>query len=477
MISSKGAGRPGAASRSRRSFLAEELRAAGLKPANGDSYFQPYRVREFQPKDSRFDVTLAGKPLAPEEFILIPFGFDPEVPILADLVFAGYGVVAPERKVNDLAGVDVRDRAVVALLGAPWPLDPQAAFGYDRAVGKSIETFIRNGKLLIYVTSELAPPDTTSAEIGLMEEGKNMAAVLANFGGNSSMDSDRHSQLRLRLSIARLLRSSATRMPISSAWGQREAQGGAIARPGEVKAVAEVRTSEARNVVGLLRGEDPQLRDEWVVLTAHYDHLRQKDVPTDQDGIWNGADDNASGTAAVLEIARAVAQGSAPRRSLLVLFMSGEERGLLGAAYYSQHPLVPYDKVVLDLNVGMVGRSTGRVQGIAPTCEPLFLETVAIGKEHQIEVDPDQQPSWRVACLTDSYHFTRFDVPTIEFFTGMHVDYHQPSDSVEKVRYAELGRILEVMEGLTRRYLGGAPKPAVNRPVRFLRRKVKVATW
>jgi Zn-dependent M28 family amino/carboxypeptidase len=163
-----------------------------------------------------------------------------------------------------------------------------------------------------------------------------------------------------------------------------------------------------------------------------------------------------------------VAQGSAPRRSLLVLFMSGEERGLLGAAYYSQHPLVPYDKVVLDLNVDMVGRSTGRVQGIAPTCEPLFLETVAIGKEHQIEVDPDQQPSWRVAYLTDSYHFTRFDVPTIEFFTGMHVDYHQPSDSVEKVRYAELGRILEVMEGLTRRYLGGAPKPAVNRPVWFL---------
>ena len=130
--------------------------------------------------DSRFDVTLAGKPLAPEEFILIPFGFDPEVPILADLVFAGYGVVAPERKVNDLAGVDVRDRAVVALLGAPWPLDPQAAFGYDRAVGKSIETFIRNAKLLIYVTSELAPPDTTSAEIGLMEEGKNVpAAVLS----------------------------------------------------------------------------------------------------------------------------------------------------------------------------------------------------------------------------------------------------------------------------------------------------------
>ena len=81
---------------------------------------------------------------------------------------------------------------------------------------------------------------------------------------------------------------------------------------------------------------------------------------------------------------------------------------------------MPYDRVVLDLNVDMVGRSTGKVQGIAPTCAPLFEETVTIGQKHGIEVDPDQQPSWRVAYLTDSYHFTRFDVPAIEFFTGMH---------------------------------------------------------
>src|SRR4029453_11074596 len=133
----------------------------------------------------------------------------------------------------------------------------------------------------------------------------------------------------------------------------------------------------------MLRGSDPQLRDQWVVLTAHYDHLGRKDVPPGEDGIWNGADDNASGTAAILEIARTVARGPAPRRSLLVLFMSGEERGLLGSAYYSEHPLVPYDQVVLDLNVDMVGRSSGRVQGIAPNCEPLFAEPVAIGNQTQ----------------------------------------------------------------------------------------------
>ena len=466
----EGRGTPGRGLEVAAVYLAEELREAGLEPGNGDSYFQPYRVKEFNPKETRYEVTLAGQPLTPDEFVVIPFGLDPALPVRADLVFAGYGVVAPERKVNDFAGIDVRDKAVVALLGAPWPLDPQAAFGYDRAIGKSIETFIRSGKLLLYVTDQLVPPDTTSTEIMLMEEGKDVpAAVLDGFAGNSTMGLG--STLAITpaafdRTLGRLVGNTYAELQRLGAAGKLKAK--PLAAQVELKAATEVRTAEARNVAAIVRGSDPQLRDEWVVLTAHYDHLGRKDVPLGEDGIWNGADDNASGTAAILEIGRAIAAGAAPRRSLLVLFLSGEERGLLGAAYYSQHPLVPYEKVVLDINVDMVGRSSGRVQGIAPTCEPLFAETVAIGKEHQIEVDPDQQPSWRVAYLTDSYHFTRFDVPAIEFFTGMHVDYHQPSDSVEKIRYPELGRILAVMEGLTRRYLDGAPKPAVKRPAWFL---------
>jgi Zn-dependent M28 family amino/carboxypeptidase len=303
-----------------------------------------------------------------------------------------------------------------------------------------------------------------------MEEGKNVpAAVLADFGGESSMGIG--STLAITpaafdRTLGPLLGHDYAELQRLAAKGKLKAK--VLPAQVEVQVVTEVKTAEARNVVGMLRGSDPVLRDEWVVMTAHYDHLGRKDVPAGEDGIWNGADDNASGTAAILEIARGIARGPAPRRSLLVLFMSGEERGLLGAAHYSEHPLVPYDRVVLDVNVDMVGRSNGQVQGIAPGCEALFTETVAIGKEHQIEVLPDQQPSWRVAYLTDSYHFTRFDVPAIEFFTGMHADYHQPSDSVEKIRYAELGRILAVMEGLTRRYVDGAPKPKVVRPAWFL---------
>jgi hypothetical protein len=427
-------------------------------------------VQEYLPTASRYEITLAGKRLTGEEFILVPFGLDPDQPLACDIVFAGHGVVAPERQVNDLAGVDVRGRAVVAFLGAPWPLDPKAPFGYDRALGKSIEVMIRNGRLLIYVTKELAPRDSTSSEIELFEEQKDVpAAVLEGADGGSTMGLGpilAITPAAFDRTLGPVLGGTHAELERRAANGQLKAQ--SVHAQVQVKIVTEPRIGEARNVVAMLRGRDAELQDEWVVLTAHYDHLGQKPAAAGEDGIWNGADDNASGTAAVLEIARTLAQGPAPRRSVLILFTAGEERGLLGSAHYSRHPLVPYERVVLDLNVDMVGRSSGRVQGIAPGCEALFAETAAIGKEHKIEVDPDQQPSWRVAYLTDSYHFTRFDVPAIEFFTGLHPDYHQPTDSAEKIRYAELGRILAVMEGLARRYADGAPKPPVVRPAWFL---------
>lgn len=451
-------------------YLAGEFQAAGLEPANAGSYFQPFAVRDYAPSEVRYEITLAGERLAPEEFVLVPFALAPGPPLRCELVFAGFGVVAPERKMDDLAGLDLRDRAVVAILGAPWPLVREAAFGYDRAIGKSIETTIRNGRLLVYVTDEIAASHINSSEAALFDEQKHVPmAVLDSLVAKTSMGLGPI----LAITPAAFDRTLGPIVghPYDGLWrrvAMHEEQSRPIPAQVEVQITGEAHTSEARNVVAMLRGSDPVLRDEWVVLTAHYDHLGRKEVPVGEDGIWNGADDNASGTAAVLEIARAMAAGPPRRRSMLFVLTSGEERGLLGSAYYSEHPLVPYRQVVLDLNVDMVGRSTGKVQGIAPTCAPLFEETVAIGQEHRIEVDPDQQPSWRVAYLTDSYHFTRFDVPAIEFFTGMHPDYHQPSDSVEKIRYAELGRILAVMEGLARRYADGAPKPNVTRPAWFL---------
>ncbi len=152
----------------------------------------------------------------------------------------------------------------------------------------------------------------------------------------------------------------------------------------------------------------------------------------------------------------------------MVLFVSGEERGILGSAYYALHPVIPYEQLILNINVDMVGRSSGSVQGLVVGSPSLFEKARALGEKIGIEVLPDQQPTFRLAYLTDSYHFDRFDVPAIEFFTGFHSDYHQPSDEVGAIRYDELGRILEVMYLLTRHYADGGGKPAFERPAWFL---------
>jgi hypothetical protein len=122
----------------------------------------------------------------------------------------------------------------------------------------------------------------------------------------------------------------------------------------------------------------------------------------------------------------------------------------LGSAHYSKHPLVPPGQVVLNINIDMVGRSTGTVYCINTGCDEVFDKTVAIGKETGVTVLPDPHPSWRLVCFVDSYHFARFDIPFIEFITEFHSDYHQPSDEIEKIRLEELGRILEVMFELTK---------------------------
>ena len=235
----------------------------------------------------------------------------------------------------------------------------------------------------------------------------------------------------------------------------------------EVSIQADVHEGTAANVLGKIEGTDPALREEWVVLSAHYDHIGKHDVPAGEDGIWNGADDNASGTAAVLELARRLARHPG-KRSVLVLFTSGEDRGILGSADYAAQPLVPMDHVAVQINLDMIGRSQGNVQVIADASPSLYNQAVHIGQSHGIEVIPDQQPTWRVVYLTDAYHFARANVPYAFFFTGTHPDYHQPSDTADKIAYEDLVRIVETAAEMTRSYADGAARPGFERPPWFV---------
>jgi hypothetical protein len=298
-------------------YLANQLRAAGWEPAHGDSYFQDLAVATFAPSRARQRIRLNGQDLEPSEYVLFPQSFDPRrTPLRLDLVFAGHGVFLPERGVDDYAGLDVTGKAVVALLGAPWPLDPAIIHAPDRAVGKDVSATVRGARLLVYASEDFAAESPTSAEVAVLRHyAEAPVAFLPEMEGRPSwaagpclavtpsafdralagLAGGRYSDLRQRLAAGERL-------------------GHPLPATVEIVAEAQVEERAAANVVAALRGGDPVRRDEWIVLSAHYDHVGRAEVPAGRDGIYNGADDNASGTAAVLEVARRLAVSPRPSR-------------------------------------------------------------------------------------------------------------------------------------------------------------------
>lgn len=206
----------------------------------------------------------------------------------------------------------------------------------------------------------------------------------------------------------------------------------------------------APNVVGILEGRDPVLKNEYVIYSAHMDHVGVRPNAEGGDSIFNGADDDASGTATIIEVAEAMAAlEEGPRRSMVFLLVSGEEKGLLGSQYYAENPTVPLEAMVANLNADMVGRN--------------WPDTiVAIGKEHSDlgatmnrvnEAHPelgmtaidDVWPDERFYFRSDHYNFARKGVPILFFFNGTHDDYHRASDEVDKIDTEKTARIGQLL--------------------------------
>ncbi|RYY11702.1 MAG: M28 family peptidase, partial [Cytophagaceae bacterium] len=204
------------------------------------------------------------------------------------------------------------------------------------------------------------------------------------------------------------------------------------------------------NVLGYLEGTDK--KDEVVVLSAHYDH-----VGTPYGAVYNGADDNGSGTVSLLALARAFAQakkdGHGPRRSLLFLATTGEEKGLLGSRYYTDHPVFPLANTVADLNLDMIGRVDSAHQGRAPYlyligADRLSQELNAVSEATNQQYNPlaldykynDPKDPQHLYTRSDHYNFAKHGVPVIYYTSGLHADYHLPTDDVEKIDFPALAR-------------------------------------
>lgn len=216
----------------------------------------------------------------------------------------------------------------------------------------------------------------------------------------------------------------------------------------QYKTSSVLTTVSTENVLGYLEGTDK--KDELVVITAHYDHIGKR-KGGEGDLINNGADDDGSGTVSVLAIAKAFAQakkeGKGPRRSILFMTVTGEEKGLLGSEYYSEHPVFPLASTVVDLNIDMVGRRDPQhkegayvyVIGSDKLSNDLHALSERVNKENlNIAFDytyNDQNHPERLYYRSDHWNFAKKNIPIIFYFDGIHEDYHRPSDEVSKIEF------------------------------------------
>jgi hypothetical protein len=206
----------------------------------------------------------------------------------------------------------------------------------------------------------------------------------------------------------------------------------------------------APNVVGILEGSDPTLKDEYVVFSAHMDHVGVGPADAGGDSIYNGADDNASGTTAVIEVAEAMASLPVhPRRSMIFLLVSGEEKGLWGSDYFGEHAPVPLERLVADLNIDMVGRNwPDTVVVIGREHSDMGATLARVNDAHTelgMKAIDDLWPEERFFFRSDHYNFARRGVPALFFFNGVHADYHEPSDSPEKINAEKAARIARLV--------------------------------
>jgi len=233
-----------------------------------------------------------------------------------------------------------------------------------------------------------------------------------------------------------------------------------------VSAPYQVSEHTPPNVVGMVRGSDPLLRDEYIVYSAHFDHVGVGIANEAGDTIYNGADDNASGTAALIEAAAAFASLDVPpARSIIFLAVSGEEKGLLGSEYYSEHPTVPIEQIIMNINMDMVGRNhPDTVIGIGRQYTNLGPLTDRVLREHPdlgFTLIPDPKPEEQGFFRSDHLHFVNKDIPAIFLSAGFdHEDYHQPSDESHLIDMDKAARVSRMAFYLGALVAGGTVDPA-----------------
>lgn len=443
-------------------YVATELESMGLAPAGANgTWFQsvPLRKVDLVPEQSSFELVREGKgqPLAfGEDYIMGGNALETDASVDAGVAYVGFGVTAPEFKYDDYAGVDAHGKVAVMLRGAPPRLPSTERAYFSDFVVKArnaaahgavgIITILPPEFLERYKWSWMVPQVRAGAMRWLDPKG-----VPAD-----SVPEIRASAVMNESGASALFAAAPTTLPEIFA-ASRESKPASFVLPVRVRihTVSRHTPVESRNVIARLAGSDPRLAQEYVVFTAHVDHLGIC-RPAEEDTICHGAWDNASGTSAVLEVARAFSSlPRAPRRSILFVFVTGEEKGLLGSDYFAHFPTIPTENIVADVNIDGAPGLLWPAKDIVPVGaehSSLSKDVEAAAQNMGYEISPDPIPEEVIFIRSDQYSFVKQGVPSVFMFSGLQssdpkVDgsalfqkwissiYHTPKDNMSQQFY------------------------------------------
>ena len=462
-------------------YVAAQFKKSGLEPSGAGGYIQPvaFNTRTIDESKSTLALVRNGKtePLTLGEDANINLRVDPAASVDAPLVFVGYGLNIPERNINDLAGLNLTGAVVVHIAATPKSLPGplQAHFGSAderwkmyKAAGAIGTMSIANPKSMdvpwARATLARLQPSMSLADRTLDEAPGQQLAVTMNpahadklFAGTGR-------------TFAALLALVDAGKPVPG-----------FALPARLKATtAVVRAQvESQNIAAVLRGSDPKRRDEYVVLSAHVDHVGVGGA-VNGDTIYNGAMDNASGVAAILEVAASLREsGAKPARSILFVAVTGEEKGLQGSLYFAAHPTVPRAQIVANVNTDMFlplfPLKTLMVLGLDESDLGRDIRTTAQAVRVGVQADPEPQRNRFVR--SDQYSFIKFGIPALAMKVGYEPNspeaaiaakwtadrYHAPSDDVNQpIDRSAAAKYVEIVKDLAVRIANRADRPRWN---------------
>ena len=437
-----------AGERKAQAYVVEQLKKDGLQPAGSNGFFQPVKFRSKAIDESGSSITLVrnGKdePLVLGEDAMFSTRVDLAPEVNAPLVFVGYGLNAPEANYNDFAGLDLHGKVAVVIAGSPSTLSSALAAHYQSAAERR-KALLAAGALGTINIPNPASMDIPWSRMKLARTRPSMALA------DTSLDDSAGIKMAITFNpehADKLFEGSGHTFAEIAALAKDRKPMPHFPLKVSLKANTKVNVTEvnSNNIVAKLPGTDPKLKDEYVVLTAHIDHLGIGQ-PINGDNIYNGAMDNGSGSAVLLDLAAAMPKTKL-RRSLLFVWVTAEEKGLLGSRYFASKPTIAKDKIVADLNTDMFlpifPMKLVTVYGLAESDLGDIASKAA--EQEGVRAQPDPEPLRNIFIRSDQYSFIREGVPSLAMKVGFEPNspeaakakqwltdrYHAPSDDINQ---------------------------------------------